>query len=360
MSSAGERAEVAPQRTTPSLAGVRASRRLGWLLLAVVLLAGVAYVTFVGVEASRQAVSVDENKNRDCRTPFDRYGWRYEAINYPMGDDNKLRAVNPDMSKCASQGMQAGEEVVTADGIRIAGWYIPAADGTPASGPTVVMVHGYGGNKSSDLAYAVGLHQHLNLVAFDQRNGGRSTGSQTTLGVLEQNDVRAVIDWLERTKHPTELGLWGDSMGAAAAIGEARHDPRVEALALDEVHTRLVYQFEQRLKEKGHPPYPGTWATFVGTWIRTGVWFGAGDPADALGDMGNRPIMLVHGTSDSQDLPERTQEFYDLAKAMGLTIELHWCAGATHGHLNDKCPMDLASWTGEFFNRSLRREDAGG
>ena len=334
----------------------RSSRRVLRVAIAVVIVvvvAGLGYTGYVGYEASRQAVSVDENRSHDCRTPMDVYGWAYEAINYPMADDARIRADNRDMTDCASQGVKAGDEVVTSDGIHVAGWYIPAADGASATAATIVLVHGYGQNKTGILHYAPGLHQRFNLVAFDERNGGRSTGSQTTLGVLEQKDVRAMIDWVERVKHPAHLGVFGNSMGAAAAIGEARTDTRVEALALDSMHTRIVYQFEQRLKARGHPPYPGTWATFIGTWLRTGVWFGSGDPMDALPDMGSRPLMLTHGTADTEDLPERTQAFFNQAKAAGLTIELHWCAGATHGRVDDVCAGDLARWLDAFFGRAL-------
>jgi pimeloyl-ACP methyl ester carboxylesterase len=332
---------------------MRRLRRLVLALAIVVLMAGLGYTAYVGIEASRQAVSVDENRSHECRTPTDLYGWPYEAINYPISDDAALRADNPDMADCTSQGAKAGDEVVTSDGIHIAGWYIPAGDGALPIAPTIVLVHGYGQNKSGIIHYAPGLHQHFNLVAFDQRNGGRSTGSQTTLGVLEERDVRAIIDWVERVKHPGHLGVFGNSMGAASAIGEARTDTRVEALALDSMHTRIVYQFEQRLKSRGHPAYPGTWATFIGTWLRTGVWFGSADPLDAIPDMGSLPIMLTHGTADTEDLPDRTQAFYDKAKAAGLTIELHWCPGATHGRVDDVCPDDLASWLDTFFVRSL-------
>src|ERR1041385_7546567 len=124
----------------------------------------------------------------------------------------------------------------------IAGWYIPAGDGAPPTAATVVPVHGYGGNKSAILPYAPGLHQHFNLVAFDERNGGRSTGTQTTLGVLEQKDVRAIIDWVEGVKHPAHLGVFGNSMGAAAAIGEARTDTRVEAPGVGATRQRHTSQ----------------------------------------------------------------------------------------------------------------------
>jgi fermentation-respiration switch protein FrsA (DUF1100 family) len=96
----------------------------------------------------------------------------------------------------------------------------------------------------------------------------------------------------------------------------------------------------------------------IGTWARTGVWFASADPADALVEIGSRPILLIHGSADTQDLPERTQDLYDRARAMGLHIELHWCAGAGHGHLNDTCPTDLATWTAGFFDRILRPKGA--
>ena len=340
-------------RTLANMASRRRLSRILWIAVGITILAVVAYTAYVGYEASRLAVSVDEGRSRDCRTPMTRYGWPYEAINYPIADDEMLAASSGDMTDCTTQGVGAGDAVVTNDGIRIAGWYIPAADGAPPTGPTVVMVHGFGGNKSSNLPYALGLHEHFNIVAFDQRNEGRSGGTSTTGGVLEQNDVRAMIDWVERTKHPEHLGSFGVSLGAAAALAEASQDPRVEAIALDSMHTRIVYQVEQRLKQHKHPPYPGTWAAFLGAWLRSGVWIGDADPADTIGGMGERPIMLTHGTADTEDLPERTQIFYDDAVAAGRNIELHWCEGAGHGKVDDLCGADLAQWLNDFFARTL-------
>jgi hypothetical protein len=82
----------------------------------------------------------------------------------------------------------------------------------------------------------------------------RSRGDQTTVGVLEQKDLRAIIDWLERTKHPTHIGVLGNSMGATCGRGAQRPTGRA---ALDSMHTRTSYQVEQRLIHAGHPPYPG-------------------------------------------------------------------------------------------------------
>jgi pimeloyl-ACP methyl ester carboxylesterase len=325
-------------------------KRLLVTLLVVAMVAAVGYTAFVGYEGSRQAVSVDEGRSRDCRTPDLLMGWEYEAINYDIADDAALKLAHADMTDCASQGISAGDEIVTADGVRIAGWYVPAANGAGPTAATVILVHGYAANKSDILPYGAGLHDTYNLVAFDLRNGGRSTGTQTTYGVLEQGDLRAVIDWLVREKDPGWIGLLGNSMGAATAITEARSDPRVQALALDSMHARIAYQFEQRLRHSGHPPYPGTWAIFIGAWLRTGQDLGAADPLDALPELGTRPMLVTHGTADNEDLPEHTQGLVADAEAADIPVELHWCEDAGHGMVIDVCTDAYATWVLEFFS----------
>ena len=331
-------------------------RRILLALVGLVLVVGAGYTGYVGYEGSRQLVEASTDPG-ECRTPDVQFGWTYEAINYDIADDATLQTRNSDMARCTDQGAKAGDAVVTDDGVRIAGWYIPAADGSGPTAPTIVLVHGFNNSKANILEYGEGLHQQFNLVAFDMRNRGRSTGTQTTAGVLEQKDLRAIIDWVEREKHPAHLGVLGNSLGAATAMAEARDDPRVEALALDSMHTRLRYQVEARLTQKGHPAYPGTWAIFLGIRIRTGLDVGSIDAADEIGEMGDRPILLTHGTADTEDLPARTQDFYNDAVAAGLTIELHWCEGSGHnapaGMPVRVCHVDFAAWTRDFFSGTL-------
>jgi pimeloyl-ACP methyl ester carboxylesterase len=331
-------------------------RRLVLGIFALLVVAGLAYTGYVGYEGSRQLVE-GGGSNPDCRTPDELFGWSYEAINYDIADDALLKTRNPDQKNCTYTGTLAGDEVVTDDGIHIAGWYVPAADGAGPAAPTVVLVHGFGGNKTSVLEYGEGLHEAFNLVAFDMRNTQRSSGEQTTGGVLEQKDLRAIIDWLERTKQSSHIGVLGNSLGAGTAVAESRNDPRVEALALDSMHTRFRYQVEQRLQHAGHPAYPGTWAVFLGVRIRTGVDLGSIDAQDAIPELTRLPVLLSHGTADTEDLPARTQAFYEDAQAAGVEIELHWCEGAGHqapaGMPVWVCRDDFARWMLDFFSRNL-------
>lgn len=329
--------------------------RIGIAILVILLIAAIGYTGYVGYEGSRQLVTAPATG--DCRTPADQFGWAYEAINYDIADDAELHARNADLEDCAYQGTKAGDEVVTDDGIRIAGWYIPAGDGAGPTAATVVLVHGFGANKSGILKWGEGLHENFNLVAFDMRNAGRSTGDTTTAGVLERKDLRAIIDWLEGTKRPAQIGVLGDSLGAATGLAEAVDDPRVRAIALDSMHTRLRYQVEARLSHAGHPAYPGTWAIFLAMRIRTGVDIGSIDAEDELSKWGRRPMLLTHGTADNEDLPARTQAFFDEARAMGIPAELRFCEGAGHnapgGMPVDVCTDAFGRWLVDFFSRTL-------
>jgi dipeptidyl aminopeptidase/acylaminoacyl peptidase len=332
--------------------------RISVVVVLVLAVGVIGYTGYIGYEGSRQLVSRD-GTSRDCRTPDVLFGWAYEAINYDIADDAELVTRNPDQADCAYEGTQAGTEVVSRDGVRIAGWYVPAASDIGPSGPTVVLVHGIKANKSGILRYGIGLHDEFNLVAIDLRNTGRSTGTETSGGVLEQDDLRAVIDWLARTKHPSRIGVLANSLGAVAALGEAGGDSRVEALALDSMHTRVQYQFEARVAHGGYFSYFGTTRAIVwGIQLRTGQNIESSDAEETIHAYASgRPLLLTHGTADDEDLPERTRAFYDEVVEMGIPAELHWCADAGHnaaaGMPVDVCRDAFGSWTHDFFTEWL-------
>jgi pimeloyl-ACP methyl ester carboxylesterase len=328
-------------------------RRVAALLVAITLLGLAGYTVYVGFVGSDQLIH--PTGNPDCRTPAVRYGWTYEAINYDIGDDDALHRDNPDMGNCSNQGAGAGNDVVTVDGIRIGGWYIPAGDGAGPDGTTVVLVHGWGANKSEALKYAVPLHDQFNVVSFDLRNGGRSSPTETTFGVREQRDLEAIIDWLVRTKHPAHIAVMGNSMGGATSVLAAATDQRIEALILDSMHARVVDVIGRRLEvDAGHPSIPGTPAIIAGIWLRTGLNLMDADPISFIPALGQRPLLLIHGTADLNDLPERSvQAVFREAQRVGVPVELHLCDGAPHGRVIDTCPEDWARWSVAFLDRTF-------
>ena len=340
-------------RDQGSPAGHRWLRRLVRGLVVVAIVGMVGYSGYIGVVGS--GVFTDPTGSTDCRTPKELFGWSYDAINYDPTDDARLRAANPDMTDCVSQGSLAGTDVVTSDGVGIAGWYVPAASGVGPHGPTIVMAHGWSADKSDILRYGKALHQDYNLVAFDQRNNGRSGGTLTTMGYLEQNDVEAIVDWLVKAKAPVHIGVLANSMGSPAVLAAAASDLRIDAVLLDSAHAHLVDVVARRLEvHEGQPAYPGAWAIVLGTDLRLGVNVTSVDPANLIPHLGQRRLLLTHGSADRDDLPAESAEVNRAAaEAAGVTVTLKYCEGADHGKVVDVCPDAFGQWATAFFNSAF-------
>lgn len=352
-------------RTNPWTRSRDAWRGLGRLgrravvgAVAIGLVAFGGYMVYAGNLGSQMIVRpLAGDKWSGCDTPASRFGWPYEAINYDPADDARLAADNPDRSDCRSQGTQAGSEVVTSDGVPIAGWYIPSASGLGPTGPTVIVVHGWKSNKSGALKYAVPFHDAYNVVLIDLRNGGRSGVADTTWGLREQLDVRAMIDWLERTKHPSWIAAMGNSMGGVTVLAEAETDPRVRALILDSMHASAVVSIGDGAEvENGLPSLPTSWAVVIGVAIRLGADWTVVDPVQTIARVGDRPVLLIHGTDDALDRPaESAERNFHAALDAGVPVELEYCRGATHGAVIDACPADWARWATSFLAGAAAR-----
>ena len=336
-------------------------RRWRAMVLAVVVVSLVGLLGYVGYAVGRSGDYLTQTGEGDCRTPAVAYGWTYEAINYDQADDARLMAAHPDLRHCylgnlerngPDQGQKAGVEVVSSDGIHVAGWYIPAGDGSQPSGPTLVLVHGGKDNKSGMLKYAQPFHATYNLVLLDLRNEGRSTGEVSSGGILEARDLRAMIDWLERTKQPSWLGLVGNSNGAATVLAEAAADPRPQALVLDSMHASVITQLGRIIETEQNPrlpAWPSAWAVVTGASWRLGVDITAADPVRTITQAGNRPVLLLHGLLDAVDTPTNSlQRNVAAALAAGVDLEVHVCPTGRHGTVYDECPVQWGDWTTHF------------
>lgn len=322
------------------------------VLIGLLLIGSIGYFGYLGWAGSDQLVHPPE-PNHDCRTPAV-LGWEYEAINYDRATDADLLAGEPDPTNCSHPGAEPGDEVVTTDGIRIAGWWIPAASSIPSDGPTVVMVHGYGDNKSGMFENAIFLHDRWNLVLFDLRNSGQSTGDETTQGIDEQLDLEAMLDWVELNMHPDLLAVFGQSMGGQTSVNVVARDPRVDALILDSTHDRLSSAMTARIRNAGYPfGEVGYLAIALGTWLRTGANVLAADPIDAIVKMGERPVLIVHGGDDRDAPTVGATRMFDAARDAGVPVELHLCPGAGHGKSDEVCAGEYGGWLNDFLEREL-------
>ena len=119
------------------------------------------------------------------------------------------------------------------------GWLIRGAEGAPA----VILLHGYGADRSWLLNLAVKLNETTNFTVLwpDLRGHGENPPVNWTLfGTVEGDDATAAIEYLHSLKSPTgkpqvggPIGIYGTELGAYVALDAARRSPEVRALALD-------------------------------------------------------------------------------------------------------------------------------
>lgn len=164
----------------------------------------------------------------------------------------------------------------------------------------VVVAHGfrhthYGGIKYASLFRSLGY----DVLLFDQRRHGETGGKNTTLGFREHQDVRAIVDHCFLRFGPRlQLGLVGESMGAATVLLAASGDPRLRFVVADcpfaELRTLAIHQIHT-LHKLPTKPFVGLSSLFFH--LFTGAFYRDVSPLRAVSGL-FAPTLFVHGTAD--------------------------------------------------------------
>lgn len=100
------------------------------------------------------------------------------------------------------------------------GWWVSGD-----SGRAVILVHGWGGNRSEEhMLQTAAIYANAGCAVLipDLRGHGGSEEARRTLGNRERDDVRAALSWVEGQGYAAEgTVLHGFSMGAATVVGAA-------------------------------------------------------------------------------------------------------------------------------------------
>ena len=100
--------------------------------------------------------------------------------------------------------------------------------------PVVIYLHGNSSSRIEGFRNAPDLLKNgINVVMFDFAGCGLSEGEYISLGWYEKDDVRLVIDFVEKLPGVSGIGIWGRSMGAATTMFYAYSDKRIKAICMD-------------------------------------------------------------------------------------------------------------------------------
>ena len=237
------------------------------------------------------------------------------------------------------------EDVVfkSTDGIKLSGWFIPN-NKTKAA---VIVMHGYPADKANLLGIAEFLAKDFNVFLFDFRSFGKSEGKYTTVGYLEKNDLLGAIEYLEKEKNLTKLGLYGFSLGGAAAL--MTNHSNVKVVVTDSAYARLSHMAEHMYRILFILKYPLAYLTKLYGILFLGINIDNVNPVDNIKNI-KIPILLIHAERDSQIPVEEAYLLHDANKKAEIWI----VKGADHGMSHAINPKEYEKRVIGFFNENLK------
>lgn len=240
-------------------------------------------------------------------------------------------------------------KIVTEDGVEIEGWFVPAK---LKSEKTIVVLHGWGANRSDVLPSTIFLSSDYNMVYFDFRNHGRSGGNSTSLTCLEVKDFLSVVRYLKSEKREISkiIGVFGFSMGGSVAITGSSQVPEIKAVIAESPFSsfnRTVIRFAKLfygIPSVFVPP------TLIATRIRLGFNPEKCSPIYWVDKLSPRPLLLIQGEADQRMPVIEGQSLYDRA---GEPKEIWIVPGADHGTIREDQTEQYQSRISQFFRKYL-------
>jgi alpha-beta hydrolase superfamily lysophospholipase len=213
----------------------------------------------------------------------------------------------------------------TPDGLNLRGWWLPR----PESRSVVIGCHGHTSFKADLLGIGTRTWRAgHNVLLFDFRGRGESDPWPNTLVGREVQDLLTAVAYARERAPGAHIGTVGYSMGAAVSILAAAQEPAIAALVIDSpfaVASEVVAASMRQVMR--FPPEPLLTIADALIERQHGYRLSRVRPIDVIGGLAPRPILFIHGTSDSA-VP--VSHAHRLFAAAGQPKELWLCEGAEH------------------------------
>lgn len=215
------------------------------------------------------------------------------------------------------------------DHLPLVGWFLPGLrpDGSLTAQHTIIMVHGYPGNRATEtvgmLALANGfVHHGFAVLTFDLRAAGKSARAPVSMGLFEQRDVLGAVDFLHSGPLPyPQLGRpqaivgWGVSMGAATLLLAAAREPAIQAVVSDCAYGDLMAMLRTSLPYHSHISPVFALGIVLASRGIYGVDLSAVRPVDVVKKIAPRPIFFIHGDNDHTVPPAQMELLAQAARS---------------------------------------------
>jgi len=259
-----------------------------WLIVLRTLIVLIGFVLVVSL--LQFLMSIHPHRYYDSNTP-DNYGLKYKNVSF-----------------------------MTSDKITIKAWLISSAK----TNGTVIIGHGYPFDKGNILPVVKFLYPDYNLLLYDHRYFGESSGSITTIGIKEVEDVKAAVDFVHKRFGKKEpVALYGFSLSASSML---MAKTKVNAIISDSAYADLENMIKHVYSIFGPFKFPFVKITNIFSMIFLKVHPRKVSPALAIKDI-NVPVLVIHGEKDTQIPVENAY----LLKESNPNIEFWIVKDSDHG-----------------------------
>jgi uncharacterized protein len=215
-----------------------------------------------------------------------------------------------DVVPAASAGLPRAESISikTADGLDLAGWFVPSASSDLHY--TAIVFNGNAGNRAYRAPLAAALARHgIATLLFDYRGFGGNAGSPSEDALAR--DARAARDYLAARPDvdPQRIVYFGESLGAGVAIRLASERAPVALVV------RSPFASLASVAQHHYPFLPVRWL------LREGY------PSEELIRRVACPTLVITGDRDSIVPVEESRRLYDAAPGPKRLLQID---GADH------------------------------
>ena len=205
--------------------------------------------------------------------------------------------------------------------------------------PTANLLVSHGFKGSKEFGYGLcAMFPDWNILLYDFRAHGQSSGTLTTIGVRESYDVLAAAHFLRNTttsKYNKKLPLiaLGMSMGAASTLRAAELDPAMcDIIVADSAYADLSTVIKDVFSRyAGLPHYPFFPIAKRLFHYLSDCTMEEMSPVKSVGKI-KQPILFIHSCADKFIIPENALKLY--INASNRTSKLWLGPACRHGSLH--------------------------
>ena len=222
-----------------------------------------------------------------------------------------------------------------------------STEATRGTGRYVIICHGHTSSRYGAVKYAnCYIKLGFSCVIYDARSHGENAYDKCTLGYVESEDLKHVIDDT-RARHSDVkiLGLQGESMGSTTCIHSLRFDPHVDFIVSD-CAIIGTYEVLYDCYKNVHLQFLVPLCWLFGKLVYR-IDFKQTDARKYLAD-NKTPILFIHGAGDTFIKPYNASVLYDIASKGSAHTELIFVEGA--GHARSREVAGFETYTGYIGN----------